>query len=514
VHARIVIEQGSARIEDLGSTDGTYLNGDRITKSALKDGDKLRFGGSVFRVHWPTPEPSAQDDIATVLSSEDSIRTHLGAETPEALGAAETRLARGAKQPGSRSLPDTAHGAPPAVPPPAPPVVPPPPPQRSGRAFPWKVVLIGLAVVVAIGVVISLGVILLGGGEETASEFVPEGTISFDAPTPLPTQAPVIPPPSTLTVNASTDTQQAPTLEEPPTPAATANIPTEGIGQDQIAFASDRSGRPQIYLVNVEGGEPLQLTGLPDGACQPAWSPDGIALAFTSPCTGNREEYVGSSIFVMQVGADGAATAPMPLILSLSGGSYDPAWSPDGSKIAFTSQRTGRSQIFVAGADGSNPVNLNNDLAFNWSPTWSPDGEQLAFLTGRSGQEEVWLISSSGGEETRFTRGDGKDIARPSWSPDGATIVFEKVIGNISRLSDAPIADGGVRELQVCQAGALSLQPMGEPGWSPDGMKLTFETWPGGVDHNIAVMNLGCTGYTELTSDDALDFDPAWRPAR
>jgi hypothetical protein len=375
-------------------------------------------------------------------------------------------------------------------------------------------VLIGLAAMVAVGLVITLGVILLGGREEVAREGVPEATIAFDAPAPLPTQTPDNLLTFTPTGEAFPDLQQSPTSEALATPAVANPLPTPSTVSDQIAFASDRTGQPQIYLINVVGGDLLQLTDLPDGACQPAWSPDGMSLAFTTPCTSNREEYVGSSIFVTQVGADGDATTPMPLILSLSGGSYDPAWSPDGSKIAFTSQRTGRSQIFVVGADGSNPVNLNNDLAFNWTPTWSPDGEQLAFITGRSGQEEVWLISSGGGEETRFTRGDGKAVARPSWSPDGATIAFEKVIGNISRLIGASLADGGMRELQICQAGALSLQPMGEPAWSLDGMRLAFETWPGGVDHNIAVMNLGCTGYIELTSDHALDFDPAWRPTR
>ena len=72
-------------------------------------------------------------------------------------------------------------------------------------------------------------------------------------------------------------------------------------------------------------------------------------------------------------------------------------------------------------------------------------------------------------EEIKSAHADGKDVARPDWSPDGSLIVFEKIVGNIPRIIAAPVVDGGVRELQVCQEGQLSLRPMGEPTWSPDG---------------------------------------------
>ena len=145
------------------------------------------------------------------------------------------------------------------------------------------------------------------------------------------------------------------------------------------------------------------------------------------------------------------------LIVTIGGGDYDPDWSRDGSRIAFTSWRTGRPQIFTVNPDGTDPRNLNDDLAYNWAPTWSHDGSQVAFLTGRGGEEEIWMVPAGGGEETRFSRSDGKNVARPDWSPDGSTIVFEKIVGNIPRLIAAPVADGGVRELQVCQEGQLSL---------------------------------------------------------
>ena len=215
----------------------------------------------------------------------------------------------------------------------------------------------------------------------------------------------------------------------------------------------------------------------------------------------------------MNVDSQDVPSEPSLLVVALGGGDYDPDWSYDGLRLAFTSWRTGRPQIFTIGVDGQGLRNVNDDLAFNWSPSWAPDGSQIAILSGRGGQEEIWLVPDDGGDEKRYTHSDGQDIARPDWSPDGGTILFEKVIGNIPRLVAISVADGGVREIQICQEGRLSFQPMSEPAWSPDGQWIAFEAWPDGANHNIAIMRASCTDYQEVTTDPALDFDAAWRPA-
>jgi len=528
-HARLTIAPGACRIEDLGSTDGTYLNGEAIGEAELNDGDKLRFGGSVFLFHAPRAAAAGQDAIPTVLDVSTSAPTSLAGagQAPPGLQAAPTRLSASAAAPPDpagtvrREAAQSTTGKPaPVVAPPGPPPTAPPSQPAAPRPFPWRWLLFGAGGLAVVGVLIVLGLVLLGGRESPAAATTPAAAV-FDAPTAGPTwtsQA-SLPSPSAAPPEAEvTEPGAVPELLPSPTSEAPAPtvmeepVPQAVSASRQVAFASDRSGLPQIFLVSLEGGEPLQLTDRPGGACQPAWTPDGAQLAFISPCSSNREEYNGASIYVMQVGQDGALTDAAPLISTLTGGDYDPAWSPDGSRIAFTSLRTGRPQIFAAAADGSGEVNLNNDLAYNWSPAWSPDGSQLAFLSGRGGQEEIWLIPAAGGEETRFTRGDGKNVARPAWSPDGAAIVFEKVVGNIPRLIAAPLADGGLRELQVCQDGQLSLQPMGEPAWSADGRWLSFATWPAGAEHKIAVLQPGCSGYQELTGG-AVDFDPAPRPS-
>jgi len=516
-HARLTVASGECRIQDLGSTDGTYLNGERVTDAGVKDGDKLRFGGSVFLFQAPAVVPTEQDAIPTLLDGNASAPTRLGSDA----GQAELQPEADATRVSSSETPPSpipgagVKPAPDVSPPGPPPVAPPPPPPSTGRRSPWRSPLFAAGGIAVLGILVVLALVIFGGGEDQPKESeLAAVTAAFDAPTAGPTWTPLasvaMAPTSTPESTAEMAAQPTPQLQQ--TATSESSTPEVESGLEQIAFASDRSGRPQIYMISLEDGETVQLTDLPAGACQPAWNSDGERLAFISPCSVNREEYSGASIFVLQVGSQGPLAEPVPLISSLTDGEYDPVWSPDGGEIAFTSLRTGRPQIFVAAADGSGERNLNNDLAYNWSPSWSPDGSQIAFLSGRGGQEEIWIVPAEGGEETRFTRGDGKNVARPAWSPDGTAIVFEKVVGNIPRLIAASLADGGVREGQVCQEGQLSLQPMGEPAWSPDGSWLAFATWPDGVEHKIAVLRPGCSDYQEITQSAGIDFDPAWRP--
>jgi Tol biopolymer transport system component/pSer/pThr/pTyr-binding forkhead associated (FHA) protein len=414
-----------------------------------------------------------------------------------------------------------------AQPPGPPPVAPPPALVQERKPFPWKWVAIGGSILV-VALIVGVGLVLLGGltgdrwaaSEDSIGLSDDEIILTIEAQSEQSTgSTPLIPPtltstPETQTTAGELEGTPSSTEEPPAEPSPGPGFSGQAVfgGSAQIAFASDRSGRPQIYLLDLESLEERQLTDVSGGACQPSWSTDGSRLAYTSPCNTNREEYSGSSIFLMEVDPIGNPGKVAQLITTVGGGDYDPVWSRDGSRIAFTSWRTGRPQIFTVNPDGGDLRNLNDDLAFNWAPTWSNDGTRIAFLTGRGGQEEIWTVPTGGGEERRFSRSDGKDVAQPDWSPDGTTIVFEKIVGNIPRLIAAPVADGGVRELQVCQEDRLSLQPMGEPTWSPDGEWLAFETWPDGVNHNIALMRASCSDYRELTRNPGLDFDAAWRP--
>jgi Tol biopolymer transport system component len=250
------------------------------------------------------------------------------------------------------------------------------------------------------------------------------------------------------------------------------------------------------------------------GACQPAWSPDGKQLIFTSPCLKSAEEYRGSGLFLITFDQNDAFSDPVPLkSITGGGGNYDPAWSLDGQRIAFTSRRDGISQVYIVNLDGSGLLNLNDDLAFNRQPAWSPDGDQLVFTTSRGGIKEIWIMPDTGKvPEVQFSRGGGRDDSQADWSWDGELVVFQRKIGPIPVLvASRPESEGRI-DFRVCPDGEIAGYPMAEPSWSPDGNWILFETWPDGKNHNVAYISANCTDLTEVTNDPALDFDPVWRP--
>ena len=107
----------------------------------------------------------------------------------------------------------------------------------------------------------------------------------------------------------------------------------------------------------------------------------------------------------------------------------NPSWSPDGSQIAFDSDRDGNWEIYVMDADGSNPTNLTNNAADDQRPAWSPDGSKIAFHSNRDGNlDEIYVMDADGSNPIRLTNNTDNDHC-PSWSPDGSKIAFRSFQG-------------------------------------------------------------------------------------
>jgi hypothetical protein len=148
------------------------------------------------------------------------------------------------------------------------------------------------------------------------------------------------------------------------------------------------------------------LTDDPDVDVFPRWSPDGSQIAFSSNRSGN------SNIYVMD--ADGSN---LTLLTEDPAGGNAPSWSPDGSQILFHSERNGNVDIYVMDADGTNVKRLTNDPAPDVSPTWSPDGRHIAFVSLRGGDVfDLYVIDINGDNPTRLTQMDD-DVEFPVWSP-------------------------------------------------------------------------------------------------
>jgi Tol biopolymer transport system component len=247
---------------------------------------------------------------------------------------------------------------------------------------------------------------------------------------------------------------------------------------------------PQFYLIAADGSGQTSITpsaGANDG---PDWSPDGTKLAISSQRDGNWEIYV--------MGSDGNGATR--LTTNRSADDARPAWSPDGSKIAFHSDRTGDYEIYVMNADGSGQTNLtlersSDDLA----PTWSPDGTKIAFQSGG----DIYVMNADGSLQTRLTSGPDNDVS-PDWSPDGSKIAFTG--GATGSFIDVINPDGSGRMRLTSSAGDYY------PEWSPDGTKIAFSSLGAAADR-VAVMNADGTGTTILTNvRKRIDYEAAWAP--
>lgn len=366
------------------------------------------------------------------------------------------------------------------------------PVERRRSVVPY---LIGGLVVAAI--VVGGGIALLSsrGGTPAPTATPP--------PSPMPTTAvpevvvaePTDEPTSVPTVTATPQPTEVPPPTETPTPAVT---PTGG-GSGQVAFASERSGQPQIFTVDVSGQNLVQLTDLPDGACQPAWSPDGQQLLFVSPCREKRDDYPNGAIFIMN--ADGS---DMRLLISLVGGVYDPAWSEGG--VAFTWLENGIPAIWVVDADGANRRRVSIGRARDSEPSWAPDADKLALMNiSRAGSPTVFWVfedgSFNGANPDQVTR--AQVATEPSWSPSGDLVAY--IASN--HIWVVPWDAVGFGNVQISDRG-----PNDDPGWSPDGQWIVFESWRDAANHDIYYMTANGGLPTRLTTDSANDFHPAWRP--
>ncbi len=369
-----------------------------------------------------------------------------------------------------------------------------------------------------------------------APQFVPPALMSQVSALQIPflipaiTQTPLSLPTETLIITASTSTVQV-TPTRTPTSLPTATLrptttftPTANVSPNagptalggtlgQIAFASDRSGIPQIYLINTDGTDLRPLTNMSEGACQPTWSPDGSLLVFISPCRARAEFfeaiYTDSSLYA--INPDGTEQRSLTVI---PGSDFDPAWSPDGERIAFASQRDGKKEIYTLTVDSGAVIRLTNSPLGeeNTQPAWSPDGKQIVYTRKRLDAYQVWVMADTGQDNVQLVR-SGQTLwdYLPFWSTDGTTIFFNQRNLGPGRpwLMSIPFAEFATRDPV-----RLNLPtPIEDVEFSPDGLWIIFESTDSNGNRDIYYSSVTGGNRTRLTDDPKVDFDPDWRPA-
>jgi Tol biopolymer transport system component len=303
---------------------------------------------------------------------------------------------------------------------------------------------------------------------------------------------------------------------------------------DNIAFASHRDGKWQIYAIDPDGLNQRRLTDRPAQDRFPLWSPDRSLIAFGSQvgstrwdlwvmaadgskqslivsdivAKGNREwspdgsrillsARVNGDLEIVSALADGSTTR----LTNSPGDDMDPSWSPDGRSIAFTSRRDGNEEIYVMRCDGTAVQRLTHEPAVDRNPAWSPDGSTIAFVSARNGARDLYLLRPDGTHVERLTTGGQSTNDGVRWSPDGSRIAFQVDRGHNYDIEIVSLAD----RKRVTFAGSPTFD--GHFTWSPDGRQLAFIS-DRERPNALYVASSDGSGVRSLTKAEALN--PAW----
>lgn len=270
----------------------------------------------------------------------------------------------------------------------------------------------------------------------------------------------------------------------------------------KIAFVRGSGYQSEIWSVNPDGSDELQLTFNGNMNAQPAWSPDGSKIVFVQFIR-DQESDTNATIWVMN--ADGSGQTQ--LTTEAQGDSKTPGWAPNGSMIVFAryTEAESESDIWVMNADGSNQHLLLDTDTNVYSPAWAPNGTLIAFagIPPTGGPPQIFVMNADGSNPTQLTQGDVN--LHPDWHPNSSGLVFTRMYTDSSNRDVWGIYSDGSAELMLVDLNEEDVHP----SVAPEGNALVFgslgnkwDLWIADEDENLI----------QITDDDMDSWCPDWQP--
>ncbi|QDC45025.1 Tol-Pal system beta propeller repeat protein TolB [Methylophilus medardicus] len=262
----------------------------------------------------------------------------------------------------------------------------------------------------------------------------------------------------------------------------------------RIAYVTKVGKRFTLQIADYDGFNAQTLVSSNEPIISPAWSPDGSKMAYVS------FEKKKPIVFVQSL-----YTGERKIVANFKGNNSAPAWSPDGNKLAVVLTYGANSQIYTISADGSNLQQITKSSAIDTEPAFSPDGSAIYFSSDRGGRPQIYKVSATGGTPTRVTFEGGYNVS-PRFSPDGKYLAYIRNDGGAFKVA---VQDLGTGDVKLLSTGSQDESP----SFAPNARTIMYATRVGGKG-TLATVTVDGLVRQRLSEAGGDIREPAWGPAQ